>query len=74
MSDTIRKIDGMPLRWGSPDGAVHAVEGAQMISDNHDTFLLWTVCGKHDVPAGAGFKSRATVTCEACKAEGYEND
>lgn len=73
MSDAIRKIDGMPLRWGSPDGKVHAVEGAQIIPNDPSTFLLWTVCGKHDVPAGAGVKSRATVTCEACK-ESYDND
>ena len=61
-----REIDGMPLRWGSPDGLVHACEGDQMVPSDPGTFLLWTICGKHDVPANAGVKSRAKVTCPDC--------
>lgn len=66
MADTFREIDGMPLRWGSPDGVVHAVEGGQIHSDNPDTRLLWTVCGKHDVPANAEVRSRLAITCSDC--------
>jgi hypothetical protein len=61
-----REIGGIPLRWGSPDGLVHAVEGDQMVPNNPDTFLLWAICGKHDVPANAGVRSRAKVTCPDC--------
>ena len=64
--DVISEIDGMPLRWGSPDGMIHAAKGGQMVEGNPDTFILWTFCEKHDVPANAGYKSRATVTCPDC--------
>lgn len=66
MTNRIREIDGMPLRWGSPDGLVHAVEGGQIVDADPGTFILWTVCGQHDIPANAGVKSRAQVTCAEC--------
>lgn len=65
MADTIKEIDGMPLRWGSPDGVIHAVEGARIPNDQGE-LLLWTICGKHDVPANTGTRSRETVTCPDC--------
>ena len=66
MGDTFREIDGMPLRWDSPDGLIHAVEGAQIVPNDINTRLLWTFCGQHDVPANCGYKSRDEVTCLDC--------
>jgi len=66
MSGKIREIGGMPLRWGDRQGVIHAVEGAEMITNQPDTFLLWTICGNHDVPANTGVRSHAKVTCQEC--------
>jgi len=62
--DPVREINGMPMRWGSPDGAVHVAEGANLAGGAN--FCLWTICGLHDVPSNAGVRSRAVVTCPHC--------
>lgn len=59
----VREINGMPMRWGSPDYLVHAVEGSNLTPED---FCLWTICGLHDVPANTGVRSRAKVTCPQC--------
>lgn len=66
MGNPIREIDGVPLRWESPAGIIHAAEGDRIVAHDPATFILWTVCQMHDVPAGRGFKSHAAVTCPNC--------
>ncbi len=45
----------------------HLCDGDRMISNNLDTYLVWTKCGK-DVPANKSFKSKETANCQACLA------
>ena len=46
----------------------HLCEGDQMIPNNRDTFILWTRCGKHDVPANKGYEGDISeVTCTECR-------
>ena len=59
-----RTFAGAPLRWQSREGKVHACEAAETVPD---VLLVWTVCGKHDVPEGANYGSRLPVTCQRCR-------
>lgn len=65
---TTTSENGTPLRWQDKNGVMHAAEGEQLAPPDHRTFVLWTVCGKHDIPAGRGFASYETVTCPCCAA------
>jgi hypothetical protein len=46
----------------------HLCEGARMVDRDPGTFLLWTRCGKHDVPANAAWEKRAEdkIECAEC--------
>lgn len=53
-----------PIFWNG-----HLCEGDQMVPFDRGTFILWTRCGKHDVPAGEGHigpKAPDDVECEDC--------
>ena len=54
------------MRWECPDELMHAAEGAQIIPGNRGTYIVWTVCGLHDVPAGKAFRGDDKVTCPHC--------
>lgn len=46
----------------------HLCEGDQMISSDRGTFILWTRCGKRDVPANKGYEGgEKDVTCDLCQ-------
>lgn len=65
MSDVITHIEGRDIVWSFRDGDLHLCEGA----DIHPGIrLLWTRCGKHDIPAGAAWLKRRddVVTCLGC--------
>lgn len=49
MSD-ITTHHGKEMLWNG-----HLCEGARMVEQNPDTFLLWTRCGALDVPAGKAY-------------------
>lgn len=57
--------NGRPIFWNG-----HLCEGDRMIDRDPGTFLLWTRCGKHDVPANAAWEKRAEdmVECAECAA------
>jgi hypothetical protein len=60
--ETCYLYDGSPMIWNG-----HLCEGAQMISFDPGTFIMWTRCGKHDVPAnGSHVGSVSEVTCPEC--------
>jgi len=59
-----RTFAGQPLRWQSREGGVHACEAAEILPN---VLLVWTVCGKHDVPEGANYGSKLPVTCQRCR-------
>lgn len=70
MTDTATKpngvfgeIDGKTMRWASLSGHVHAVEGSEV---HRGIQLLWTQCGRHDVPGGKAWFGADTVTCPHC--------
>ena len=61
--------------WTDPArDLTHFAVGERMASHDRDTFVVWTLCGSHDVPAGqAGtflsegrLTAPATVDCRAC--------
>jgi hypothetical protein len=61
MSDDLTiKQNGHDIFWNG-----HLCEGADV---HRGIFLLWTRCGKHDVPAGKAWERRPEdiVTCAAC--------
>lgn len=67
MGDTItRAPDGAPLRWRDQNGAVHAVEGLQLVPKDPRTFAEWTRCGSADVPPEATWSGRDPLTCDQC--------
>lgn len=68
MSTEKQTRDGKPYRWPSPDGVMHAAEGAELAPPDRRTFVLWTVCGKYDVPANSAFASYEAGTCPHCVA------
>jgi hypothetical protein len=54
---------GNPMIWRG-----HYCEGANLTTTG-DNFCLWTMCGKHDVPANAAHEGRhREVTCMECAA------
>ena len=56
--------NGSPMVWNG-----HLCEGDQMVPFDRGTFLLWTCCGRHDVPANAaqaGPNALSHVTCPEC--------
>lgn len=62
MTDLTTHKDGMPIIWRG-----HACEGFQIIPSDVGTFILWTRCGKHDVPANAGHVGKfEDIHCSAC--------
>jgi hypothetical protein len=63
----INEVNGNPIVWRG-----HLCEGDQMVPGNPGTFLLWTRCGEHDVPANAGRQGRfEDVHCAKC-VEAYQ--
>lgn len=54
-----------PVLWRDKRGVMHAATGDYLTP--HD-FCLWTKCGKHDVPANAGFRPAPddVVDCPDC--------
>ncbi len=64
--DPVRVINGKQMRWEDPDEITHVAEGAQMIATDPGTFILWTACGLHDIPAGEAFFGDDNVTCPHC--------
>lgn len=47
-----RTPEGLPLRWRSLDGAMHAAEGARGMHADPRSFEMWTR-GLHDIPPEA---------------------
>jgi hypothetical protein len=60
----VTEINGRPIYWNG-----HLCEGGQMHPSDPDTFLVWTRCQKHEVPAKSvrelGLQDQ--VTCEVCR-------
>lgn len=57
--------NGNEIFW---DG--HLCEGDRMINSDPGTFILWTRCGKHDVPADKGHtgpRAPKDIECEECR-------
>lgn len=61
----ITDIEGHCIVWSFRGGDLHLCEGA---ATHPGITLLWTRCGKHDIPAGAAWLQRRddVLTCEAC--------
>lgn len=56
--------DGRPIVWNG-----HLCEGANLVAPVGRAFVLWTKCGKHDVPANAAYVgTRDDVVCSDCGA------
>lgn len=65
----VDRLAGGPMTWPAPDGLVHRVAGTGVdAAEPGGPFLLFTACGRWDLPeaviptSGAGF-----VTCAACR-------
>ena len=54
--------------WRDKKGVLHYAVGAQMISANPDTFIMWAACKGKDVPANQAWLQMTSdvVTCEGC--------
>ena len=55
---------GQEIFWSG-----HLCEGDRIHERDPNTFLLWTRCGKHDVPANKGYtgpKAPGDVECPEC--------
>lgn len=64
--------NGHPMVWNG-----HLCEGSQMVPFDRGTFVLWTRCGKHDVPTGkaqAGPDALSHVTCDECRRVGGSDE
>ena len=47
----------------------HLCEGDRIVTSNPNTFILWTRCGKHDVPANQGYtgpSAEQEIKCPDC--------
>ena len=57
--------NGHAIYWNG-----HLYEGDYLVPTDPDTFVLWTRCGKHDVPADAPWEMRPEyeVMCPICAA------
>jgi hypothetical protein len=60
----VKEQNGHAIFWNG-----HLCEGHQMAAADANTFILWTRCNLHDVPAGQARELAATdqVTCPACR-------
>jgi hypothetical protein len=60
----VTEINGHAIFWNG-----HLCEGDRMISADQDSFILWTRCKKHDVPAKAARElgPQDQITCEVCR-------
>lgn len=56
-----------PIVW-EHRGVLHLCEGSRLVPHDRETFVLWTRCGRHDVPANAASEKlpNERVTCAAC--------
>lgn len=63
-NDLVTKQNGRDIVWNG-----HLCEGARMVQRDPGTFLLWTRCHKHDVPANAAYTRipEDVITCVACQ-------
>ena len=63
---TFDSIDGRPIYWTDKNGITHACEGDYI--HREPLPLIWTKCGKHDVPANGGYlpATEDKVTCADC--------
>ena len=63
---TFDKIGIRPIYWTDKNGVTHACEGDYI--HREPLPLIWTKCGKHDVPANCGYLADMNdkVTCEDC--------
>lgn len=54
--------------WRDKAGLTHRAVGAQQIASNRNTFIMWTACGKKDVPGGKSWLQNVgdDVNCDAC--------
>lgn len=61
------EISGRRVVWRDKAGVLHAGEGADV---HPGVRLLWTQCGKHDIPANSAWLQRPkdNVTCPDCLA------
>ena len=51
---------------------IHWAVGDQMVPRDSGTMLMWTACGKFDIPANAALRGKKwtdgrSVDCELCK-------
>ena len=57
-----------PAVWKDKNGVTHQAKGDQMIPSDRGTFIMWTVCGKKDIPANAAhLGSLDSVDCPECR-------
>lgn len=62
------KLDSGLAVWKDKNDIIHWAVGDRMVPQDRGTFILWTDCGKHDVPANsAWYYTGETITCEECK-------
>ena len=53
----IRERNGHAIYWNG-----HLCEGNYLVPTDPDTFVLWTRCGRHDVPPNAAARSVRKTT------------
>ena len=60
-----RERTGHAIYWNG-----HLCEGDYLVPTDAETFVLWTRCGRHDVPPNAAWEKRPEdeVTCPICAA------
>jgi hypothetical protein len=60
-----RERNGHAIYWNG-----HLCEGDYLVATDPDTFVLWTRCGRHDVPPNAAREKRPEdrVSCTICLA------
>lgn len=58
-----------PAYWRDKDDVMHRAVGAQMVSWDRGTFIMWTACGKKDIPGGKAWLQNGgdDVSCEECR-------
>lgn len=61
--------DKLPAVWRDKNDVLHRAVGDQMIPTDRGTFIMWTACGWHDVPANGAWlqTSEDIVSCDGCK-------
>jgi len=59
---------GLPYRFETPEGEVHAVVGSRLVTDDPKSFFMWTRCG-HDVSVRHVYASKEALDCPACEAQ-----